>query len=133
MPPALWSGRLQPAPDSKTSKKAAVLSGAARKTPTTLLRKFASEGSAQAANRYVIVGDLPGQRRDDLKRLWKLVFEYADWLAYAFMTYVTPSRGDRRWSEPGLPIIGKLLGHTKAQTTARYDISMLNQCDMQLT
>ena len=71
-------------------------------------------------NPWVIVGTLPGARLTDLQPFWQRVRARAGLndvrihdLRHTFAsTAVT--------SGQGLPMIGKLLGHTQVQTTARY-------------
>src|SRR4029077_20680052 len=71
-------------------------------------------------NPWVIVGTKPGARLTDLQALWQRVRARAglkagriDDLRHTFApTAVAAGQG--------LPMIGKLLGHTQVQTTARY-------------
>lgn len=107
-------------PDSKTGKKVVVLSGAAREVLTALPQKIDVVGSRQITNRYVIAGDLPDQRRADLKRPWKLVSEHAGLTGVRLHDLRHTFAATGAGASLGLPIIGKLLGHTQAQTTARY-------------
>lgn len=107
-------------PDSKTGKKVVVLSAAAREVLTALPRKIDVIGSRQFINRYVIAGDLPDQRRTDLKRPWKLVSEHAGLTCVRLHDLRHTFAATGAGASLGLPIIGKLLGHTQAQTTARY-------------
>ena len=69
---------------------------------------------------YVIVGDRLGQPRHDLNRPWRRIRKHAELgnlrihdLRHSFAS-VGAAGG------MGLPIVGKLLGHTQTQTTARY-------------
>jgi integrase len=71
-------------------------------------------------NPFVIVGNVAGARLSDLERPWRAVRAAAGLddvrlhdLRHAFAS-VAASSG------MGLPIIGKLLGHTQAAATARY-------------
>jgi integrase len=107
-------------PDSKTGKKIVVLSGAAREVLTSLPRKIDVVGSRHVGNRYVIAGELPDQRRADLKRPWKLVSERAGLTGVRLHDLRHTFAATGAGASLGLPIIGKLLGHTQAQTTARY-------------
>lgn len=68
----------------------------------------------------MIVGTLPGARLTDLQPFWQRVRARAGLndvrihdLRHTF-TSIAVASGQ------GLPMIGKLLGHTQVQTTARY-------------
>jgi integrase len=68
----------------------------------------------------VISGTLPGQRLSDLQPFWQRVRARAGLkdvrihdLRHTFASAAVASG-------QGLPMIGKLLGHTQVQTTARY-------------
>ena len=96
--------------DSKTGKKSIVLSAPA----LAILQGLPDRGA------YVIPGDLPDAPRSDLKRLWSAVTARADLagvrihdLRHTFASYGAGGG-------LGLPIVGKLLGHSQPQTTARY-------------
>ncbi len=97
-------------PDSKTGKKTIVLSDAAVAVIDDLSR----------AGDYIIAGQSPNKPRSDLKRPWGRIREAA-------------AIGDVRLHDLrrsfasvgvgggyGLPIMGKLLGHTQAKTTQKY-------------
>jgi len=96
--------------DSKTGKKAIVLNPPALKVLTRLPR----------ASAYVIVGDDPEKPRTDLKRPWQAVAKRArlDGVRIHDLRHTYASIG--AGGGFGLPIIGKLLGHTQSATTARY-------------
>jgi integrase len=96
--------------DSKTGKKSIVLNAPA----LAILQGLPDRGA------YVIPGDLPDAPRSDLKRLWSAVTARSDLagvrihdLRHTFASYGAGGG-------LGLPIVGKLLGHTQAATTARY-------------
>jgi integrase len=69
---------------------------------------------------YVITGDNPEKPRADLKRPWEAVSKRAGLAGVRLHdlrhTYASFGAG----SGLGLPVIGKLLGHTQASTTHRY-------------
>jgi integrase len=69
---------------------------------------------------YVVPGDDPEKFRADLKRPWEAVSRRAGLNGVRLHdlrhTYASFGAGGGL----GLPIIGKLLGHTQASTTARY-------------
>jgi len=99
-------------PDSKTGRKPIYLSAAAR---TVLAGIPRIEG-----NPHVIAGAKDGASRADLKRPWESVCRAAGLegvrlhdLRHSFASFGAGA-------SLGLPIIGKLLGHTQAATTARY-------------
>ncbi len=99
-------------PDSKTGAKVVHLGTAA----TVLLRSLPRIDD----NPFVIVGTKPGAHLTDLQRPWRRIRKAAGLgqtrihdLRHTFAS------GGLAVGE-GLPIIGKLLGHTQVQTTARY-------------
>jgi integrase len=97
-------------PDSKTGKKAIVLNAPA----LAILAELPRIGP------YVISGRDPELPRSDLKKPWSALTKYAGLqglrihdLRHSFAS-VGASKG------MGLPIVGKLLGHTSPTTTNRY-------------
>lgn len=101
-------------PDSKTGRKTVVLSDAA----------IAVLASLRRVGRYVIAGASAGQPdeqpRADLKRPWALVRRHArlDDVRLHDLRHSFASVGAGQGL--GLPVIGNLLGHSQASTTARY-------------
>jgi integrase len=97
-------------PDSKTGRKPVVLSGAA----------IAVLESIPRAGDYVIAGLRPENARHDLKRPWEAIRHRAGLgpirLHDLRHTFAATGAG----SNLGLPVIGKLLGHKRAETTSRY-------------
>jgi integrase len=97
-------------PDSKTGRKTIVLNGAAQAVLVSLPRT----GS------FVIPGKTPDKPRADLKKPWDLVCSRAGLNGVRLHdlrhTFASVGAG----SSLGLPIVGKLLGHSQPQTTARY-------------
>jgi integrase len=97
-------------PESKTGRKTIVLNAPA----LTVLSGLNRLGS------YVITGDNPEKPRADLKRPWEAVSKRAGLAGVRLHdlrhTYASFGAG----SGLGLPVIGKLLGHTQASTTHRY-------------
>jgi integrase len=69
---------------------------------------------------YVVPGDDPEKPRADLKRPWEAVARRAglDGVRLHDLRHTYASFG--AGGGLGLPIIGKLLGHTQASTTQRY-------------
>ncbi|SRR5579884_3809924 len=99
-------------PDSKTGRKPIYLSAAALQVLANLPR---IEG-----NPHVIPGEKPGAPRSDLKRPWSVITQAAGLhgvrihdLRHSFASFGAAA-------SMGLPIIGKLLGHSQPATTARY-------------
>ncbi|MCK0172344.1 site-specific integrase [Aliiroseovarius sp. S1123] len=109
-------------PDSKTGRKTVYLNGAAIEVLEGLPRV---DGKP-----YVIVGGVEGKHFDNLSLVWRRVRERAE------LEPVTLPDGRRQHVRlhdlrhtfasiaasggASLPMIGKLLGHSQAQTTARY-------------
>jgi integrase len=101
-------------PDSKTGKKAIVLNAPALDVLASLPR----------VGVFVIAGQSAGAEeerpRHDLKRPWQAVSKRAglNGVRIHDLRHTHASVGAA--AGLGLPIIGKLLGHTQASTTARY-------------
>ena len=97
-------------PDSKTGRKTIVLSALA----TALLR------SAGRTSRYVVPGALPDTPRADLKKPWLAIQRHAglEGVRLHDLRHTFASIG--AGASLGLPLVGKLLGHTQPATTARY-------------
>jgi integrase len=97
-------------PDSKSGRKTVILNAPALTVLNTLER----------AGPYVVPGDDPEQPRHDLKRPWDAVTKQAALTGVRLHdlrhTYASFGAGGGL----GLPIIGRLLGHSQAATTARY-------------
>jgi integrase len=96
--------------DSKTGRKTVILNAPALAVLTGLDRLGA----------YVVAGDDPEKPRADLKRPWEAVARRArlGGLRLHDLRHTYASFGAA--GGLGLPIIGKLLGHTQASTTQRY-------------
>lgn len=99
-------------PDSKTGAKVVLLNPPALTVLATVPRI--------EKNPYVIAGTKEGQPLYDLNKPWKALKEAAGLsgvrlhdLRHTFASYGAGMN-------LGLPVIGKLLGHTQAATTARY-------------
>jgi integrase len=97
-------------PDSKTGRKTIVLNAPALAVLSALPR----------VGSYVIMGDDPEKSRHDLNRPWKLVSKRAalEGVRLHDLRHTHASFGAS--AGLGLPIIGKLLGHTQPSTTQRY-------------
>jgi integrase len=96
--------------DSKTGRKTVILNAPA----LAVLAGLDRLGS------YVVPGDNPEKPRADLKRPWEAVAKRAGLSGVRLHdlrhTYASFGAGGGL----GLPIIGKLLGHSQASTTQRY-------------
>jgi integrase len=97
-------------PDSKTGRKPVILSEAA----------IALLDSLPRAGDFVIAGKRPEQARRDLKRPWEAIRQRAglDKMRLHDLRHSFAATG--AGSNLGLPVIGKLLGHRRAETTSRY-------------
>lgn len=97
-------------PDSKSGQKTVILNAPA----LAVLHALERLGS------YVVPGADPEQPRHDLKRPWSAVTKRAGLTGVRLHdlrhTYASFGAGGGL----GLPIIGRLLGHAQAATTARY-------------
>jgi integrase len=108
-------------PDSKTGRKPVYLSAAALAILNALPRV---EG-----NLHIVPGEKAGQPRADLKKPWAAVTNKAaalEGLRIRDLRHSFASFG--AGASLGLPIIGKLLGHTQASTTHRYAHWMPTRC-----
>ena len=97
-------------PDSKTGRKTVILSGIAQ----DLLRGHKRTGP------YVIAGADRERPRADLKKPWLAVQRHAglEGVRLHDLRHTFASIG--AGASLGLPIVGKLLGHSQPATTARY-------------
>jgi integrase len=112
-------------PESKAGKRFVVLNGPALNVLNELER----------LGPYVIAGNKPDKPRHDLKRPWDRITKQAklEGLRLHDLRHSFASVGAA--GGMGLPIVGKLLGHTQAQTTARYahlDNDPLNRASEQI-
>jgi integrase len=99
-------------PDSKTGRKPVYLSAPACQVLTSLPRL---EG-----NPYIIAGVKDGAPRADLKKPWRTVTKAAGLEGVRIHDLRHSFASIGAGASLGLPIIGKLLGHTQAATTHRY-------------
>ena len=97
-------------PDSKSGRKTVILNAPALSVLNDLER----------VGPYVVPGDDPERPRHDLKRPWDAVTKRAGLTGVRLhdlrRTYASFGAGGGL----GLPIIGRLLGHSQSATTARY-------------
>ena len=99
-------------PDSKTGKKSIYLSAAALSVLASLPR---IEG-----NSSVIAGLKTGEPRADIKKPWAAVSKAAGLEGVRLHDLRHSFASIGAGASLGLPIIGKLLGHSQPATTARY-------------
>ncbi len=99
-------------PDSKTGRKPVYLGAAALEILAKLPR---IEGIP-----YVIAGLTPDKPRADLKNPWRAVTEAAGLTGLRIHDLRHSFASIGAGASLGLPIIGRLLGHTQPSTTARY-------------
>ena len=103
-------------PDSKTGKKAITLNSAS----AAILGELRNKADVKNNGEYVFYGVDPEIPRSDLKKPWAAVTEAAglNGLRIHDLRHSFASIG--AGAGLGLPIVGKLLGHTQASTTQRY-------------
>jgi integrase len=99
-------------PDSKTGQKAVYLSAAA-------LAVLSSVSRAQG-NPFVIVGGRENAARADLKKPWTAVTRAAGLQGLRIHDLRHSFASIGAGASLGLPVIGRLLGHSQPATTARY-------------
>ena len=99
-------------PDSKSGAKVVHLGQPA----VDLLR----DAQRIDGNPWVIAGTLPGKRLSDLQPFWQRVRARAGVKDVRIHDLRHTFASTAVASGQGLPMIGKLLGHTQVQTTARY-------------
>jgi integrase len=97
-------------PDSKTGKKTIVLGAAALAVLENLPR----------VGHFVIAGTDNGRPRADLQRPWALVSRRAGLSSLRLHDLRHSFASVGAGSGFGLPVIGKLLGHSNSKTTERY-------------
>jgi integrase len=106
------TGRALRLPDSKTGAKVVHLGQPAIDVLTDIKKVD--------KNPWVIVGTLPGARLTDLQPFWQRVRARAGLKDVRIHDLRHTFASTAIASGQGLPMIGKLLGHTQVQTTARY-------------
>jgi integrase len=97
-------------PDSKTGKKTIVLGLAALAVLENLPR----------VGKFVVAGTEADKPRSDLQRPWTLVSKRADLAGLRLHDLRHSFASVGAGSGFGLPVIGKLLGHSNFKTTERY-------------
>ena len=97
-------------PESKTGKKTVVLNAPALAVLNALPR----------VGGFVIAGETEDKPRTDLKRPWAMVTKRANLEGLRIHDIRHSFASFGAGGGMGLPIVGKLLGHANATTTARY-------------
>ena len=106
------AGRVLRLPDSKTGAKVVHLG-----QPAVELLAAADQIDS---NPWVIVGTKPGARLSDLQPFWQRVRARAGLKDVRIHDVRHTFASTAVAAGQGLPMIGRLLGHTQVQTTARY-------------
>lgn len=99
-------------PDSKTGKKTLYLSAPALEVLANLPRVN--------GNPYLIAGEKPGAPRADLKKPWNAIRTAAGLEDVRIHDLRHSFASVGAGASLGLPVIGRLLGHSQPATTARY-------------
>ena len=98
--------------DSKTGKKTIYLGQDAieelQRTPRI------------SGNPHIIIGSIDGQYLSDMQKPWRRIRKVADLEDVRIHDFGHTFASHGVAMGQGLPIIGKLLGHSQPQTTARY-------------
>ena len=102
-------------PDSKTGKKAITLNSASAAILGELKAK-----AEEKYGEYVFYGAVPEIPRSDLKKPWAAVTDSAGLAGLRIHDLRHSFASVGAGAGLGLPIVGKLLGHTQASTTQRY-------------
>ena len=97
-------------PDSKTGRKPVIVNAPALQVLSELPR----------AGEFVILGDDPNKPRADLNRPWRAIAKRAQLEGVRLHDLRHSFASIGAGLGLGLPIVGKLLGHTVASTTMRY-------------
>jgi integrase len=104
--------RILALPTSKTGHKVILLNGPAAAVLLELPRTF--------GNPFVIAGTKTSAPLADLKRVWSAICREANLPSLRIHDLRHSFASVGAGANLGLPIIGKLLGHTQASTTQRY-------------
>ena len=109
-------------PDSKTGKKTIVLNGPAVAVIEAIAQRTRDERGNRPIDRgaNVIRGLKDDRPRADLKKPWEAIRRHAqlDGVRLHDLRHTFASIG--AGASLGLPVVGRLLGHSQPQTTARY-------------
>ncbi len=103
-------------PDSKTGKKTITLNSVS----AAILANIKEKSNETQNGEYVFYGVDPAIPRSDLKKPWAAVTEAAGLPSLRIHDLRHSFASIGAGAGLGLPIVGKLLGHTQAATTQRY-------------
>jgi len=103
-------------PDSKTGKKSITLNSIS----AAILCDLKEKADLKKHGEYVFYGDYPMVPRCDLKKPWAAVTQAAELEGLRIHDLRHSFASIGAGAGLGLPIVGKLLGHTQAATTQRY-------------
>ncbi len=103
-------------PDSKTGKKTITLNSVS----AAILANIKEKSNETQNGDYVFYGVDPAIPRSDLKKPWAAVTEAAGLPSLRIHDLRHSFASIGAGAGLGLPIVGKLLGHTQAATTQRY-------------
>lgn len=106
------NGNILSLPDSKTGAKRVYLGPAALEVLKNIEKV--------KGNPYVITGKLKGAHLTDLQRPWRRIRKMADLADVRIHDLRHSFASTAVNTSEALPMIGKLLGHSQIQTTARY-------------
>lgn len=107
-------------PDSKTGKKAIILNAPALAVLAGLPRRSTFVIPGEPSRRSGDAEKMVDRPRSDLKRPWELVTKRAGLKGVRIHDLRHTNASIAAAAGLGLPIIGRLLGHTQASTTQRY-------------
>ena len=110
-----WDRRMIALPDSKTGAKPLFLS-----TEAVAILRSQKITSRDNTSKYVFPGKKIGQSIVNLSKPWRLICEEADLDDFRIHDLRHTAASIAVGQGIALPIIGRLLGHTQTQTTARY-------------
>lgn len=110
-----WERRIIELPDSKTGKKPIYLSD-----PALQVLREQQERARAIESEYIFPGRSEGKHLINLRKPWMAVCEHAGISGIRLHDLRHTAASIAVGQGVSLPVIGRLLGHTQAQTTLRY-------------